>query len=96
MHEIKCLKCGIWNQGGLYCSSCGNVIAYAEEQRLKILEDEKKEAERPRDSFEKTMIRWKEHRWWILRVFYRVAYGTSLVFGLFAALMAWMAALVNA
>lgn len=96
IHERKCLKCGTWNKAEKFCVNCGNAL---DEEEIRKQEDEEHrlaEQARPKDRFDQFMSKLKNHRFLVVRIFYRFIYGVSIIVGLFGAMMAWMAALANA
>lgn len=92
--ERKCPNCGTWNKDEDYCVNCGTVLSpkIIEEKREKKRE---KRRYRPPTKFDLFIRKWKNSRFWLLRVLYRVLYTIGVIFFAIASFFAWIAASPN-
>lgn len=92
--ERKCPKCQIWNKDEDYCVNCGEVLSpvIIEEKRE---EQREKQRYRPPTKFDKFIEKWRNSRFWFLRVLYRVFYTIGVIFFAIASFFAWIAASPN-
>jgi len=93
--ERKCPQCNTWNEDLNYCSNCNHLLS------AKIIE-EKREEERetrrkavPATKLEVFLKSWKESKYWILRVIYKILYTIAFIFIAIASLFAYLAATPN-
>jgi hypothetical protein len=92
--ERKCLKCGTWNKDNDYCISCGEPVS------PKIIENIREEARekrrfKPPTKFDLFLQKWKNSRFWILRVLYQILYTISMIFFAIASFFAYLSATPN-
>jgi hypothetical protein len=92
--ERKCPNCQQWNKDEDYCSNCGTVLSpkIIEEQRE--IEREKKRY-RPPTRFDRFIASWKNSRFWLLRILYKIVYTIGVIFIAIASFFAWLAASPN-
>ncbi len=93
--ERKCPSCGKWNLDQDYCTACKTLLS-------PIIIEEKREAERehrrlttPPSSMDIFLDKWKNHRFWVLRILYKIVYTVSVIFVGIASLFAYLAASPN-
>ncbi len=92
--ERKCPKCQFWNKDEDYCVNCGEVLS------PKIIEEKREERRekqryRPPTKFDIFIDKWRNSRYWVLRVLYRVLYTIGVIFFSIASFFAWLAASPN-
>jgi methionyl-tRNA synthetase len=92
--ERKCLNCGTWNKDNDYCISCGEAVSPI------IIENTREEARekkrfRPPNKFDLFIVKWKNSKYWILRVIYKILYTIAFIFFAIASFFAWIAASPN-
>jgi len=95
MIERKCLNCGTWNTIEDCCKTCGKPISQREIERVDAREKRIIELQKPKDAFQLFAEKLKNHRYFLVRVIYRIGYSITLVFGVIGAFFAWMIALAN-
>ncbi len=93
--ERKCPSCGNWNTDQDYCSTCNTILSpeIIEEKR-----EEKREHRRlttPPSSADIFLAKWKNHRFWVLRILYKIVYTVFVIFVGIASLFAYLAASPN-
>lgn len=93
--ERKCPSCATWNKDNDYCSNCGTLISpiIIEEQREKVREERRNSI--PPTKAEIFLDKWKNSRFFLLRVLYKILYTISVIFIAIASFFAWMAASPN-
>lgn len=93
--ECKCPKCETWNKDLDYCSNCGHLIS------SKIIEENREVArEERRNSIPATKLEifiknWKESKYFLLRLIYKILYTIAFIFITIASLFAYLAASPN-
>lgn len=92
--ERKCPRCHTWNEDVDYCVNCGEVLSpkIIEEKRE---EEREKRRYRPPTKFDLFIAKWRNSRFWFLRVLYRVLYTIGVIFFAIASFFAWLAASPN-
>jgi ribosomal protein L32 len=93
--ERKCPSCGTWNLDQDYCSSCKTILSpdLIEIQREK--EREHRRFTTPPSSLDVFLDKWKNHRFWILRILYKIIRTVSFIFVGIASIFAYLAASPN-
>lgn len=93
--ERKCKNCGVWNQENDYCTACNSLISpmIIEEQREALRE--KVREDKPPTKLDIWMDQWKNSRFLLVRVFYKIVYTISVIFFAIASFFAWMAVSPN-
>lgn len=93
--ERKCPNCATWNKDNDYCSNCGTLISpiIIEEQREKVREERRNSI--PPTKAEIFLNKWKNSRFFLLRVIYKILYTITVIFIAIASFFAWMAASPN-
>ncbi len=93
--ERKCLQCGTWNKDNDYCSKCEAPISPI---LIETIREEKREEIRkntPPSKVDKFIDGWKNSRFWLLRILYKVLYTIGVIFFSIAGFFAWLAASPN-
>lgn len=96
MVERKCLNCNHWNKAEDYCLNCGAPISPKAIDALKEQERKEREIEEGPSKMEIYLEKARSHPNFFKRWGYKFIYSAGLIATLFAAFMAWMAALANA
>jgi hypothetical protein len=93
--ERKCPKCQTWNKEEDYCVQCGEILS---PEIIEVKREEKREEIRksapmpPLDAF---LYKWKNSRYWILRILYKILRTIAVIFLGIASLFAYLAASPN-
>lgn len=92
--DRKCTKCGIWNKDLDHCSACGQVLNPV------LIEVERSQKRQPiwtqkETAFDRFLFRWKNSRFLVLRVLYKICYTVAVIFLSIAAFFAYLAASPN-
>lgn len=93
--ERKCPKCQTWNQDNDLCSQCGELLS---PELIEIKREEIREEIRqntplpPLDIF---LAKWKNSRFWILRILYKILRTIAVIFLAIASFFAYLAASPN-
>jgi ferredoxin len=95
MIERKCLSCGTWNKDEDHCTNCGNPISPTEIVKVETKRKREEEANKPPDKFQVFADRMKNHKYFLMRVIYRIGYSIGVVFAALGAFFAWMVAMAN-
>ncbi|NOQ73083.1 MAG: hypothetical protein GQ574_13845 [Crocinitomix sp.] len=95
MIERKCLSCGTWNKEEDHCSKCGNPISPKEIIKVETKKKKLEEANKPKGKFELFTERMKNHKYFLIRVFYKIGYSIGMVFAALGGFFAWMVAMAN-
>lgn len=92
--ERKCPNCHTWNNDDDYCVSCGTLLSptLIEKKREEQRENERY---RPPTAFDKFIERWKNSRFWFLRILYQILYSIGVIFITIASFFAWLTAAPN-
>lgn len=93
--ERKCLVCQTWNKDNDYCTNCGNLLSPS-----LIEENRERERELRRNSIPLTRLdifidNWKNSRFLVLRIIYKILYGIAIIFFAIASFFAYLAASPN-
>lgn len=93
--ERKCPNCLAWNTDVDYCVSCNTLISpiKIEEERERIREERRQNA--PLSKTDIFIEKWKNSRYFLVRLTYKVLYTISVIFIGIASFFAWMAASPN-
>ncbi|MFT5824305.1 MAG: putative membrane protein YvbJ [Crocinitomix sp.] len=95
MIERKCLSCGTWNKEEDNCTNCGNPISQKEIIKVETKKKRLEEANKPKDKFELFAERLKNHKYFFMRVIYKIGYSIGMVFATIGAFIAWGVAMAN-
>ncbi len=95
MIERKCLSCGTWNQNEDFCKQCGNPISPLEINRADAFRKKLIEEQKPKDAFDRFAEKLKNHRYLTIRIFYKIGYSITVLFGAIGAFFAWIVAMAN-
>lgn len=92
--ERKCPNCNTWNKDEDYCLNCNTLLS------PKIIEQQRelvREQQRHRDptAFDLFILRWKNSKYLLLRVLYKVLHTIAVIFFAVASFFAWIAASPN-
>ncbi len=92
--QRKCPNCGTWNGDEDYCVSCNTLLSpvIIEEKRE---EEREKRRYRPPTKFDLFIERWKNSKYWAMRILYKILYTIGMIFAGIAAFFAWLAAAPN-
>ena len=95
MIEIKCLNCGTWNKDKHFCSNCNQAISQKEIVKKEIALKKIEEENKPPSKTQIISSKLKNHKYFLVRVFYKILYSIGLVFAAIGAFLAWMVAVSN-
>lgn len=93
--ERKCPSCGTWNLDQDYCSECNTLLS---PEIIEVKREEEREHRRlttPPNSLDVFLDKWKNNRFWILRVLYKILRTIAVIFLAIASLFAYLAASPN-
>lgn len=92
--ERKCPSCQTWNNDEDYCINCARIISpiLIEEEREKQRKIERFTEPSKFDAF---IMKWKNSKFFVFKVLYKIAYGIAAIFFGIAALLAYLAAALN-
>ncbi len=93
--ERKCSVCGTWNTDVDYCSNCQALLSPLIIEEKREEEREKRRSNAPLTPLDIFIDRWKNHRFWVLRILYKILYTISVIFLSIAAFFAYLAASPN-
>lgn len=99
MRRIKCPKCGTFNENLDYCSNCGTLINF---KKRREIEHQKSEKRRQlfHEQDEKTSFaavdKYKNHRFFLVRVFGYIIYYVWTAVMAIGAFIAWLFAMTAA
>lgn len=98
--HIRCSKCGVFNVNIDYCEACGNLLSVVKQREIVRAErDEqilKAELERKPSRFELYVQKMRNHRFWIVRIFFELIYTTWVIAMAIGAFIAWLVAIIVA
>jgi methionyl-tRNA synthetase len=93
--ERKCPNCSTWNKDEDYCTNCGTVLSPQIIEELREEAREERRKNKPPTKFDLFLERWKNSKYFLLRVLYHIVYGVSVAFFAIASFFAWLAASPN-
>lgn len=93
--ERKCKNCGTWNGEVDYCSNCNALISPVIIESNREAEREKVRQDQPPSKLDILMDKWKNSRFLVVRIFYKIVYTISVIFFAIASFFAWMAVSPN-
>lgn len=93
--ERKCPKCGTWNQENDSCVKCGELLSpeLIESKREEIREEIRQTT--PPPALDIFLAKWKNSRFWLLRILYKVLRTIAVIFLAIASFFAYLAASPN-
>lgn len=93
--QRKCHKCATWNNAETHCVQCNELIdpILIEEEREKVREEIRNSI--PPTKLDVFIDRWKNSKYLVLRITYKVLYSIAVVFAAIATFFAWLAASPN-
>lgn len=93
--ERKCPKCSTWNQDEDNCRNCGELLSpeLIEIKREEVREEIRKST--PLPPLDIFLEKWKNSRFWLLRVLYKVLRTIAVIFLGIASFFAYLAASPN-
>jgi methionyl-tRNA synthetase len=96
MIQRKCRNCGTWNDEEDYCKSCQSSLSpLALEKEKDALRKQEEETRTP-SNFELWLGRIENHKFFLVRLFYKILRSIGIIFTFFGVFFAWLAALANA
>jgi hypothetical protein len=95
MIERKCLSCGTWNKEEDNCIQCGNPISPKEIIKIETKRKKLEEANKPATKFEIFAESLKKHKYFLVRMIYKIGYGIGIIFAAIGAFIAWGVAMAN-
>ncbi|WP_026754211.1 hypothetical protein [Sediminibacter sp. Hel_I_10] len=91
--HIKCPECGVFNTNKEFCTNCGALLS-SEKRRELAFQKAEKERQQRRQLEKKNdpsfYDRYKDHRFWIVRVFAKITRSIWLVFMAIGVFIAWI------
>jgi len=95
--EIKCLNCGVWNVGYTHCKSCHLPITREQKQEESKLTNQNNSINKDRkDQFEKSLEKFKNSRFLMVRVCYQLIYSTVWLFWVISSVFSMVVAFLSA
>lgn len=98
--HVRCSKCGVFNVNSDHCEACGNLLSVVKQREIVRAErDEqilKAELEKKPSRFELYVQKMRNHRFWIVRVFFELIYTTWVIAMAIGAFIAWLVAMIVA
>lgn len=93
--QRKCHKCQTWNNAESNCVNCNELLdpILIENEREKVRE--KIRLSTPPTKLDLFIEGWKNSKYILLRILYKILYSIAVVFASIAALFAWIAASPN-
>lgn len=92
--ERKCPKCKTWNKDEDYCLQCNTLLSPQIIEQEREIEREKRRYRAP-NAFDRFILRWKNSKYLLLRVLYKVLHTIGVIFFAVASFFAWIAASPN-
>ncbi len=93
--ERKCPKCGTWNQENDNCVSCGELLSPQKIEEEREAVREKIRQSTPPPALDVFLAKWKNSRFWLLRVLYKIIRTIAFIFLGIASFFAYLAASPN-
>lgn len=90
--ERRCLSCGTWNKDNDYCSSCNAPLAPEIIKEIKETERLEKIANQPPDKLDIFVEKWKNHKFFVVRLSFMICYSIWTVFMAIGGFFTWLAA----
>lgn len=98
--HVRCSKCGVFNVNSDHCEACGNLLSVVKQREIvrakreeQILKDE---LEKKPSGFELYVQKMRNHRVWVVRVFFELIYTTWVIAMAIGAFIAWLVAMIVA
>lgn len=95
---VKCLNCGSFNEGAVYCKECGQLISHSKKEELRKAAFKQKQIEQAQWRIENPNLaeRLKKHPNIVLRIVGWILYSAFMVVSAIGAGLAWFVAMVAA
>lgn len=93
--ERKCPSCGTWNLDQDYCTECKTVLSPEIIEEKREEDREHRRLTTPPSSMDIFLDKWKNNRFWVLRILYKIVYTVFVIFVGIASLFAYLAASPN-
>jgi len=92
--ERKCPNCQTWNKNNDYCTECNTLLSpvIIEQEREK---EREKRRYRPPSKLDIFIDKWKNSRFLIMRILFKIVYSVAVIFFSIASFFAWLAASPN-
>jgi hypothetical protein len=93
--ERLCPSCKTWNLDQDYCTECKAILS------PQLIEEKREEAREhrrlitPPPALDVFLAKWKNHKFWILRILYKIIRTIAVIFLAIASLFAYLAASPN-
>lgn len=98
--HIRCSKCGVFNVNSDHCEACGNLLSVVKQREIVRAKRDKAalkaELEKKPSSFELYIQKMRNHRFWIVRIFFEIIYKTWVIAMAIGAFIAWLVAMIVA
>lgn len=93
--QRKCPKCLTWNNEESHCVKCHELIdpVLIEDEREKVREEIRNSV--PLTKLDIFIERWKNSKYLLLRIIYKIVYSIAIIFVSIAGFFAWLAASPN-
>ena len=93
--QRKCSKCLTWNNDESNCKNCNELIdpVLIEVEREKVREVVRNSV--PPTKLDVFIDRWKNSKYLVLRILYKILYSIAVIFVSIATFFAWLAASPN-
>ncbi|MEM6517018.1 MAG: hypothetical protein AAF688_12605 [Bacteroidota bacterium] len=97
--HIKCPNCGTFNTNREFCRNCGTLLSSKKRRELAFKKEETERQERRRIKEEANPSfydKYKDHRYWVVRVFATVTHYIALAFIAIGTFIAWLVTAIAA
>lgn len=91
--HIKCPECGVFNTNKEFCTNCGALLSAEKRRELSFRKQEKQRQQRrqlEKENDPSFYHRYKDHRFWMVRILARVTRSIWFVFMAIGILIAWI------
>ncbi|MDX2359705.1 MAG: hypothetical protein QNK23_02785 [Crocinitomicaceae bacterium] len=93
--ERKCLNCGTWNKDNEYCTNCKEAVSPVVIEEIREQKREERRNSIPPSKIDVFLDKWKNSRFFLLKVLYHILYSIAVIFFSIAGFFAWLAASPN-
>ena len=93
--ERLCPSCKTWNLDQDFCTKCKTLLS---PEIIEVKREEEREHRRlttPPSSMDIFLDKWKNNRFWVLRILYKIVYTVFVIFVGIASFFAYLAASPN-
>lgn len=98
--HIRCSKCGVFNVNNDHCEACGSLLSVVKQREIVRAKRDKEalkaELEKKPSSFELYIQKMRNHRFWIVRIFFEIIYKTWVIAMAIGGFIAWLVAMIVA